>query len=99
MIVEVCGLGSDRKKEDKGFISANQTTSFTSSGRGLRPRGRDPNLENSQCLCVNVICLGGIIDIKARKYCLLIPHSKPVHTFHICVYIYGQSLCDWFHSA
>ena len=35
MIVEVCGLDCDWKKEDKGFMSANQTTYFTASGRGL----------------------------------------------------------------
>lgn len=44
MIVEVCGLGSDRKEEGKGFMSANQTTSFTSSGRGpcLPFKGKRP---------------------------------------------------------
>lgn len=72
MIVEVRGLGSDRKEEGKGFMSANQTTSFTSSGRGLclSFKGKRPKSSNSQCLCVHVICLGGITDVKTHKHCI-----------------------------
>lgn len=82
MILEVCGLGSAEKRMKDLCVQTRPLLLLLVTGACVCPsKGRDPNLQNSQCLCVNGICLRAIADVKEHKYCIANSSQE------ICAYI------------